>query len=100
MCWEYTIVDKRSSRENFSAAIANVQTMGDGVSDLEGSKGGKKWWDSGYILKVKLVLSLDMCDVGNKRKMGVKDDFKDFFWENKNKKCDWEGSKSHKLTAD
>lgn len=33
---------------------------------------------SGHILKVELVLSFDRYDIEYERKMGVKDDFKNF----------------------
>ena len=50
MWGDYTIVNRRRSRENFIDAIASIQTMDNSVFDLDSSKGCKKWWDSGYIL--------------------------------------------------
>lgn len=36
--------------------------MGDGISDVDGSRGSQTWRDAGYMLKVKLVLSLGTRD--------------------------------------
>lgn len=37
-----------------------------------------KWCDSGFILKVDLVLSFDKCDIEYERMIGLNNDFKDF----------------------